>query len=326
MIGAGRRIPRVVLALLLACTTAHGISQDYPAKPVRMVVPFPPGAGLDVVARLIALRLTDAWNSPVVVDNRAGAAGTMGADIVAKSAPDGYTLLVGGIGSLGTSKGLYPRLPYDPVKDFAPIMLISRAPSVMLVNAALPIRSIRELIAHAKANPGALNYSSGGNGSVAHLSVEMFKHMAGVNLVHIPHKGPTPALAALASGEAHVGMQSMLSSLPLIQSGRIRVIAATGTKRLPDLPDIPTVAEAGVPGYEFYVWYGVLAPAGTPAAIVQRLNRDLAVIFRRPEVESMLVAQGNEMLISSPAGFRSFLEREVANWTRVIKAVGARID
>jgi tripartite-type tricarboxylate transporter receptor subunit TctC len=326
MFDAGRRTTGIALVLLCACVPAQGLAQGYPAKPVRMVVPFPPGAGLDVVARLIAQRLTDAWNSPVVVDNRAGAGGTVGADIVAKSTADGYTLLVAGVGSLGTSKGLYPRLPYDPVKDFAPIMLISRAPSVVLVHAGLPVRSIRELVAYAKSKPGALNYSSGGNGSVAHLSVEMFKHMAGVDLVHIPHKGPTPALAALAAGEAQVGVQSMLSALPLIQSGRIRVIAATGTKRLPELPEIPTVAEAGVPGYEFYVWYGVLAPAGTPAAVVQRLNRDLAVVFRRPEVENMLVTQGNEMLISSPAEFGRFLEREVAMWTRVIKAVGARLD
>lgn len=326
MVNAGWRNTGILLVALCAGAPACGFAQHYPARPVRMVVPFPPGAGLDVVARLIAQRLTDAWNSPVVVDNRAGAGGTVGAEIVARSTPDGHTLLVAGIGSLGTSQGLYPRLPYDPVNDFAPIMLISRAPSVVLVHAALPVRSIGELIAHAKSKPGALNYSSGGNGSVAHLSVEMFKHMAGVNLVHIPHKGPTPALAALASGEAQVGMQSMLSAQPLIQSGRIRVIAATGTRRLPELPEVPTVAEAGVPGYEFYVWYGVLAPAGTPASIVQRLNRDLAVIFRRPEVENMLIAQGNEMLVSSPAEFRRFLEREVAMWTRVIKAVGARLD
>jgi len=233
---------------------------------------------------------------------------------------------MGGIGSLGTAKGLYPRLPYDPVNDFAPVMLIARAPSALLVNAALPVKSVRELIAHASANPGKLNYSSGGSGSTGHLSTEMFKHMARVDIVHVPHKGPTQALTALAMGETQIGIQSALSAMSMIQSGRIRVLATTGTKRLAAFPDTPTVAEAGVPGYEFYVWYGVLAPAGTAANIVQHLNRELVKIVRLPDVGNMMVSQGSELVISTPAEFRDFLDREVTQWTRIIRDVGARID
>ncbi len=315
-----------MLALVLSGTAPLGSAQEYPAKPVRLVVPFPAGAGLDVVARALALKLTDAWGRSVVVDNRAGAAGTMGADIVAKSPPDGYTLLMGGIGSLGTARGLYPRLPYDPLRDFAPVMLIARAPSVLLINAALPLKSIKELIAYAKANPGKLNYSSGGSGSTGHLSIEMFKHMAGLDIVHVPHKGPPQAATAIAMGEVQIGMQSQLSAMPMIQSGRIRMLATTGTKRLAGLPDTPTVAESGVPGYEFYLWYGVVAPARTPAEIVQRLNRDLARAARLPEVRDMLLAQGSELVIGSPEEFRRFLDREVAMWDRVIRNVGARVE
>lgn len=320
------RVTWIMLTLLLATAAPSVIAQAYPVKSVRLVVPFPPGAGLDVVGRTIAQKLTESWGHSMVVDNRAGAGGTIGADIVAKSPPDGYTLLMAGIASLGTAKGLYARLPYDPVNDFAPVMLIARAPSALFVNAALPIKSVGELIAYARANPGKLNYSSGGSGSTGHLSVEIFKRMAGLDIVHVPHKGPTQALTALATGEAQVGLQTPLSALSVIQSGRIRMLATTGTKRLTEFPDTPTVAEAGVAGYEFYVWYGVLAPAGTAAAIVLQLNRDIGKVVGLPEVKNMLLSQGSEIVTSSPAEFRNFIVREVANWTRVIREVGVRID
>jgi tripartite-type tricarboxylate transporter receptor subunit TctC len=314
----------IILAGVSCCVDAA--TPDYPSRPVRMIVPYPPGPGTDVLARVMAQKLTAKWNRSVVVDNRAGAAGTIGADIVAKSAPDGYTLLMGSIGSLGTSKGLYPRLPYDPIKDFAPIMLIARAPSALMVNAQLAAKNVRELINLAKANPGKLNYSSGGSGSTGHLAIETFKHMAGINVVHLPHKGPSQALTALAMNEAQMAIQSQLSALPLIQTNRIRMLATTGTKRLADLPDIPTVAEAGVPGYEFYVWYGVVAPAGTPRNVIMVLNREFKEIFQMPDVRDLLLSQASELAVGTPEEFGAFLEHEVARWTKVIQDIGAHVD
>ena len=314
-----------ILAALVICAAPHAAAQQYPAKSVRLVVPFPAGAGFDVVGRLMAQKLPDAWGQSMVVDNRPGAGGTIGADIVAKAAPDGYTLVMGGIASHGTSKGVYPRLPYDPIKDFAPIMLIARAPSALLANAALPLKSARELIAYAKANPGKLNYSSLGSGSTGHLAVEMFKHMAGLNIVHVPYGGSS-ALTALAMGETQLAIQSQLSAQSLIRSGRIRMLATTGNNRLSKFPDLPTVAESGVPDYEFYVWYGVLAPAGTPADVVNRLNRDFNRIFHLPDIRERMLSQESELVISTPDAFKAFLDKEVAKWIKVTKAVGLRVE
>ena len=315
-----------ILASLVISAAPQVAAQRYPAKSVRLVVPFPPGAGLDVVGRLMAQKLSETRGPSLVVDNRPGAAGTIGADIVAKAVPDGYTLVMGGIASHGTAKGLYPRLPYDPIKDFAPIMLIARAPSALLVHAALPVKTARELIANAKANPGKLNYSSSGSGSTGHLAVEMFKNMAGLDVVHVPFGGPTPGLTALAMGETQMAIQSQLSAQSLIRTGRIRMLATTGSSRLAKMPELPTVAESGAPGYEFYVWYGVLAPAGTPVDIVALLNRDFSRVFHLPDVRDRLLAQESELVISTPDAFRAFLDQEVAKWTKVIRDIGVRVE
>ena len=294
---------------------------SYPSRPVRLVVPFPPGPALDVIGRAMAQKLTESWGRPMVVDNRGGAAGTLGADIVAKSTADGYTLLMAGIGSLGTSQGMYPKLPYDPIRDFAPVMLIGRAQSALLVANALPVRNVKELIAHARANPGKLNYSSAGSGSTGHLSMEMFRHLAGIDIVHIPHKGTVQGLTAMATGEVQLSIQSLITAAPLIQNGRIRMIAATGTKRMTEMPDMPTIAE-DLPGYEFYVWYGVVAPARTPAAVVAQLNTDLRRVFQLADLRNMLLSQGSEIVLSSGEEFRVFLGKEAAKWTAIIRRLG----
>lgn len=312
-------------ALLLAGVAEALAAEDFPARPVRLVVPFPAGAALDVVGRAMAQKLTERWGRPMVVDNRPGVAGTLGAEIVARSAPDGHTLLIAGIGSLGTAKAMYPKLGYDPLRDFAPVILIARAQSVVLVQASLPLKSVRELIAYAKANPGRLNYASGGSGSTGHLGMETLKYFAGIDIVHVPHKGPAQGVTALATGEVQLSIQSQLSSGPLIQSGRVRILAGTGAKRLPELPDIPVVAEE-VPGYEFYVWYGVAAPARTPAGVVARLNREINAAFQVPELRQMLLAQGSEIVLGSEAQFAAFLEREVAQWNAVVRSAGLRAE
>ncbi len=314
-------------AVILACALPAGVdaAETFPARAVRLVVPFPPGAALDVVGRAMAQKLTERWSRSMVVDNRPGVAGTLGAEIVVKSVPDGYTLLIAGIGSLGTASAMYPKLAYDPLRDFAPVILIARAQSVLLVQASLPFRNVRELIAYAKANPGKLNYSSGGNGSTGHLGMETFKNLAGLDIVHVAHKGPAQGVIALATGEVQLSIQSQLSAGPLVQSGRVRIIAGTGARRLAELPDLPVVAE-DLPGYEFYVWYGVTVPSRTPAATVALLNREIKAVFQLPELREMLTAQGSEIVLGSEAEFGAFLKREVGMWNTVIRAAGLRHD
>lgn len=304
--------------------SAHAAeTQAYPSRPVRLVVPFSPGPGLDVIGRAMAQKLSERWGRPMVVDNRGGAAGTLGADIVSKSAPDGYTLLIAGIGSLGTSKGMYPKLPYDPVRDFSPVMLIGRAQSALLVANSLPVSNVKQLIAYAKANPGQLNYSSAGSGSTGHLSMETLRHLAGIDIVHIPHKGTVQGLTAMVTGEVQLSIQSFITAAPLIKSGRIRMISSTGTKRMVEMPNMPTVSE-DLPGYEFYVWYGVVAPAGTPASLLGHINREIRQVFQAQDLRDILLSQGSEIILSNEDEFRAFLAKEVMTWTAVIRRLGIR--
>jgi len=306
--------------------SAQNSTDKYPDRPIRLIVPFGPGAGVDVVGRVVGQKLTESLGQAVVIDNRAGAGGTLGASIAAKATPDGYTLVMGSIGSLGTSKGLYKDLPYDPIKDFAPITLAARAPSGLLVHAGLPIKTISDLVTYAKANPGKLNAASAGNGSPSHLAVEMFNSSGGVQIVHIPYKGPAQALQAVASGEAQVQIQSLLSAMPHIQAGRMRLIGTTGTTRSSQAPDTPTVSEAALPGFAVYTWFGMLAPAGTPQSIVNRLNVDIVAVLNQADVRKILVSQGAEVVGNKPEEFASFIKQEVAKWTRVIKESGVRIN
>ena len=306
--------------------TALAAAQSYPAKPIRLLVPFPPGAGADVVARTLAQKVTEVLSVQVIVDNRGGAGGTMGAAIAARAAPDGYTLMMGSIASLGTAQGLFKDLPYNPLNDFKPITLAARSPSGFLTTPNLPAKSVKEVIALAKVQPGKLNYSSSGGGSPSHLGMELFKSMAGVNLVHIPYRGPAEALNALVMNEAQVEIQSMLSATPFVQGGRLRLLATTGSKRIAEYPDVPTVAEAAVPGYAVYTWFGVVAPAGVPPPVLARLHAVLVQALTSPEMRRQFTNQGAEVVANTPAEFSAFLREEVAKWNKVIRDSGARVD
>jgi len=320
-----RRGARVTLAATYFIA-ALAAAQSYPTKPIRLLVPFPPGAGADVVARTLAQKVTEVLNVQVIVDNRGGAGGTMGAAIAARAAPDGYTLMMGSIASLGTAQGLFKDLPYNPLSDFTPITLAARSPSGFLTTPNLPAKSVKEVIALTKAQPGKLNYSSSGGGSPSHLGMELFKSMAGVNLVHIPYRGPAEALNALVMNEAQVEIQSMLSATPFVQGGRLRLLATTGSKRLAEYPDVPTVAEAAVPGYAVYTWFGVVAPAGVPPPVLARLHAVLVQALTSPEMRRQFTNQGAEVVANTPAEFSAFLREEVAKWNKVIRDSGARVD
>ena len=311
-------------AALLAVSVVHGAS-SYPSKPVRIVVPFPPGATTDVLGRLLAVKLSETWGQPVVVENRGGAGGTIGAAYAAKAAPDGYTLFIGSVGSLGTSSGLYPNLPYDPVKDFAPITLAVRAASVLVVHPAMAVNTTREFIDYLKANGAATSYASSGNGSPSHLAAELFKSMAGVKAVHIPYKG-VEGFNDLAAGRIQFFIGSVTSSMPVIKLGKVKPIATTGSSRISELPALPTVAESGIPGYEVYVWYGLLAPAGAARDIITQLNRQLIETLNLREIKASISAQGGEVATSTPEEFAKFIRNEVSRWNRVIKLSGAKID
>ena len=308
-----------VFGVTVFLLTAWVHAQTYPVKPIRLIAPFSPGASTDVVGRLLAAKLTESWGQTVIVENRPGAGGIVGAAYVAKAAPDGYTLLMGSVGSLGTI-GLRKNPPYDPVKDFAPITLGVRAASALVVHPSLPVTSVKQLIAFARAHPGELNYASSGVGSPSHLAMEFFNTLAGVQTVHIPFKGPAEATTELLTGRSHIIIQSAVSTLAHLQSGRLRVLATTGSKRMTELPAVPTMIEAGLPGYEVYVWYGVLAPAGTSPEIVTRLNHELVRIFNLPDVKAKLLAQGGELATGSPAEFTEFIRNDVAKWNKVIRA------
>ena len=321
-------IGRVARGMLIGtfCFTALAAAQPYPTKPIRLLVPSPPGAGADVVARTLAQKMTEVLGVQVIVDNRGGAAGTMGAAIAARAAPDGYTLMMGSIASLGTAQGLFKDLPYNPLNDFTPITLAARSPSGFLTTPNLPAKSVKEVIALAKVQPGKLNYSSSGGGSPSHLGMELFKSMAGVNLVHIPYRGPAEALNALVMNEAQVEIQSMLSATPFVQGNRLRLLATTGSKRIAEYPDVPTVAEAAVPGYAVYTWFGVVAPAGVPPPVLTRLHAALVQALTSPEMRRQFTNQGAEVVANTPAEFGAFLREEVAKWNKVIRDSGARVD
>src|SRR5712692_8831791 len=267
-----KRVYSLLLSAVLLAGTTWVAAQEYPSKPVRLIVPFAPGGGNDIVARAIAQQLSASLGRQFVVDNRAGAGGMLGADLAAKSPPDGYTLFLGGVGSHAVNPNLHARLPYDPVKDFAPITLIASAPSVLVVHPSLPARTLAEFTALAKASPGRINYASNGNGSSAQLAAVLYESMAGVQMVHIPYKGLAPALVDLLAGEVQAMFSSVVAIVPNIKAGRLRALAVTGKRRAALLPEVPTLDESGVPGYEAGSWYGILAPAGTPQAIVAKLH------------------------------------------------------
>lgn len=324
-----RRVAAAAAALLFASAalaqTAAPTGADWPNKPVRIVVVYPPGGGIDLIARNLGKKLSDLWNVPVVVDNRPGAGTTLGAGVVAKSPADGYTLLMTDV-SFAIAPGLYKSLPYDTLRDFAPITLLNTVDDILVVNPSVPANNVRELVALAKAKPGTLMYASAGNGTLNHLAPEMFKQAAGIDMVHVPYKGALAALTDVMAGQVQVYLGALGSVVPQIKAGRLKAIAVTGTRRSPVLPDVPTVIESGVPGYDVAAWYGLLAPVGTPPAIVDRIQRDVARFAREPAFRQGLSADGNEVVAGTSAEFSSFLEREVAKWRKAVVDAGAKVD
>jgi tripartite-type tricarboxylate transporter receptor subunit TctC len=319
---------KTTIACLLAAMAMPAFAaenaQDYPSKPIRLVVPFTPGGSTDILARVIGMKLTEAWGRQVVIDNRPGAGGNIGVDLVAKSPADGYTLVMGHIGTFGVNPTLYPKLPYDPIKDFQPITLVALVPNMLSVNPALPAKSVKELIALAKAKPGTINFGSGGNGSAAHLAGEYFKLMTKTEITHIPYRGTSPAVTDLIAGQIQMIITGVPPTLNFVKTGKLRALAVATSKRLPLLPDLPTISEAGVPGYEATQWYGVLSPAGTPKPIVAKLNAEMAKAIKGPDVREKLAADAAEPVGNSPEEFGAFIKKEIARWAPVIKASGAR--
>jgi len=315
--------------LILACCALVALpacAQDYPRRPVRLIVPFPPGGGNDIVARAVAQELGKSLGQQFVVDNRAGAGGAIGAELAARSPADGYTLFLGGVGSHVVNPSLNAKLSYDPIRDFAPVTLIASAPSVLVVNPSLQASSVAEFTALAKANPGKLNYASNGNGSSAQLAAVLYESMAGVRMVHVPYKGVAPALVDLMSGEVQLMFGTLVAILPHIKAGRLRALALTGRNRSALLPEVPTLAESGLPGYEAGSWYGILAPAATSGAIVARLNAEINAAIRQPEVRERLAAEGAEVIGGTPEEFAVHIGSELARMKKLVREGGLRVE
>ena len=320
-----RALLRCMFAALCMPVAGLVAAQNYPTRPIRFIVPFAPGGANDIVARMIGVKLTEAWGQPVVIDNRGGAGGVIGADLVAKSFPDGYTLLMANV-NFATNPGLIPNLPYDTTRDFAAVSLLATSPSVLVVHPSLPVRSVKELIALAKSKPGQLVYSSSGAGSTGHMAMELLKQLAGIDMLAVHYKGGGPALIDLIAGRVSPGFATILSAAPHIESGRLRALAVTTTKRSTALPELPTVAEAGVPGYEFTGWWGVVVPARTPPPVVAKLNGALVRILAQTEVRERLVREGAEPASTTPDAFATYMRAEVAKWNKVIKTANIRIE
>ena len=308
-------------ALALASAAPVAAQNPYPTRPIRIVVPSSPGGGLDFIARAVGQQLTTAWGQSVVIDNRAGAGGTLGPDLVAKAAPDGYTLLVVSA-SFAVNPSVYPKLAYDSVKDFAPVILATSQPQVLVVNATVPAKSLKELVALAKGKPGALNYASPGGGTLSQLAFELFKSAAGIDIVHVPYKGAGLSMAAVMSGETQASTGSTISALPHLKSGKLRALATTGPRRSPALPDVATMAEQGLPGATITGWYAFIAPARTPRGIVDKLNAELTRILQLPEIREQLAREGSEPAGGTPEQLGKHIATEIQRLGKIVKASG----
>ena len=315
-----------IAALMIGISSSGALAQgSYPVKPIRIVIGTPAGGGSDLMARTLGQQFTQAWGQQTIVEPRPGASGNIAAELVAKAAPDGYTLYVP-YGTHTVNPSIYAKVGYDPIRDFAPISLVSSAPNILIVHPSLPVKSVKDLVALGKAKPGALSFGSGGNGSTAHLSGELFRMLANVNMVHVPFKGAPGSVLAVMSGEVQLAFPNLPPALPQVRAGKLRALAVTTSKRFGAVPQIPTVAEAGVPGYEARAWFGVLAPGGTPRPIVTRLNTEIVKIVRSAEMRERLLADGTEAIGSTPEEFTAVMKTDIAKWAKVIKASGAKPD
>jgi tripartite-type tricarboxylate transporter receptor subunit TctC len=314
--------------LVLLCATGLAVSpsaaQQYPVKPVRLLVPTTPGGSVDTLARSIGPKLGERLGQQVVVENRPGAGGAIAAEVTAKSPADGYTLMIGTIASLAANLSLQKKLPYDPVKDFAPVTLVATQNLMLLIHPSVPAKSVKELVRFAKSQPGKLTFGSAGNGTGSHLSGELFKQLAGIDIVHIPYKGVAPGLVDLIAGQISINVPSILSGLPHMQSGRARALAVTGSTRTRAAPELPTMQEAGIKGYESMTWYGIVAPIGTPPDIVNKISAEVAAIVKQPETYERFSREGADPVGSSPQEFGRFMQSEIEKWRKVIRAAGFR--
>jgi tripartite-type tricarboxylate transporter receptor subunit TctC len=324
--------PAILLTGFIAALGCFGLwespatAQQFPAKLVKFVVPQTPGGATDVFARKIGQILSERWGQPVVIENRAGAGGVVGTDVVAKSPPDGYTLLVTYAGSQAINASLYPKIPFDTIKDFQTVATLAVTPFILIVHPKLPARDLEEFIALARAKPGALTYASSGNGSVNHLLGEMLKADTGISILHVPYRGVAPAITDVMGGQVDAAFSSVPSVLQMVRGGNVRAIAVSSARRIAIAPEIPTMAESGLPGFDVNPWWGILAPAGTDVAIVRKINRDVASILRTQEMIDFLATQGAEPLISSPEEFLGILQADVVKWAKVVKDAGVTIN
>lgn len=325
------KINRLCSAVLIAASVTCGpawaqSAAGYPTKPVRFIAPFPPGGSTDLLARLVALKLSEAWGQQVIVENRGGAGGTIGVELAARAAPDGYTIVMGHVGTFGFNPTLYPKLSYDAVKDFAPITVLATVPNGMAVHPSLPVKTARDFIALAKAKPGELLYASGGSGSASHLAGEYFRLLTKINMVHVPYKGTGPAMISMISGQTTMTITGMTALMPHVKSGRLKLLGVATMKRLAILPEVPTIDESGVPGYDANQWYGVLTQAAVPRGIVMKLNAEIIKVLARPDVKDRLAADGAEAVANTPEQFAAHIKAEIARWAPVVKASGAKPD
>jgi tripartite-type tricarboxylate transporter receptor subunit TctC len=315
-----------IAGVALALGSPGALSQVYPTRPVRILVPFPAGAGVDIVARMLSQPLTEIWGQAAVIDNRPGAGGTIACELTAKAAPDGYTLLLGNVSTLAMAPSLYQKVNYDPLRSFAPITLLNTSANVLVVHPGVPATSVAALIALAKAKPGQINYASAGSGTSPHLAAELFKTMAGVELVHVPYKGSPQALTDLLGGQTQIMFASLVSALPHIRSSRLRALGVTSFKRAAALPELPTISEAGLHGYDVSVWQGMVAPAGTPQTVIAQLNRQIGATLQSPEIRDRLAVQGLEAVTSSPGNLQNYMAAEFRKWAVVIRQAGIIAD
>jgi len=314
-----------IMGFTFSICAAHAATPDYPNKPIRLIVPFAAGGPMDIMSRAIGEKMTAAWGQQVIVDNRGGAGGSIGVELAARAAPDGHTLLTGHIGTHAVNPSLYANLNYDPVKDFSPVTLIATLPLGLFVHQSMTTKSVRELIAAAKSRPGRINFATASSGGPTHMASEMLKSMSGINIVHVPYKGNAAALNALVAAESQMMFSNLLTGMPHVRSGRLNVLAVSSGKRSPQAPDLPTVAEAGVPGYDFTPWYGILAPAATPREIVIKLNREIVGIIESPDMKSRFFSQGVDLTTTTPEEFSKLIRSEIPKWRKIVKDSGASV-